>query len=264
MRKQLLGIAVLCAASLAIGAQAQSSSDPSGSSSSSGSQGSSSGYSSQSKSGWTGGRLSPTGRMGHEECRASQLTGAQITGSSGSELGTVSDVIIDPYSGRLDFAIISVNPSAGSSTGSATTPGGTSSSLGTSSSTSGSLGTSSSQGGATSPGGLSSTTGSSTGGKQVAVPWALLRPSMTSSSSTSATSSTTGQQPTFVYSGDATKLESAPSFDATTDLSQPGWKHSVFSYFGLSGRSARGSAFSPGGASEGSSSTTPQSQEDSK
>ncbi|MGH7967230.1 MAG: PRC-barrel domain-containing protein [Limisphaerales bacterium] len=70
--------------------------------------------------------MSPTGRMGHQECRASQLTGAQITGSAGSEVGTISDVIIDPYSGRVDFAIVSLNASAGTSSGSATTPGGAS------------------------------------------------------------------------------------------------------------------------------------------
>jgi hypothetical protein len=93
---------------------------------------------------------------------------------------------------------------------------------------------------------------------------------MSGSSSSTAGSTTIGQQPTFVFSGDTSKLESAPSFDATTDLSQPGWKHSVFSYFGLSARSATGGALSPGGSYQDSSgtsgtsdSTSPQSHDSS-
>jgi hypothetical protein len=47
-------------------------------------------------------------------------------------------------------------------------------------------------------------------------------------------------------------LQSAPNFDANTDLSQPSWRQSVFSYFGLSGRgSATGGAETPGGTSSG-------------
>jgi len=63
-------------------------------------------------------------------------------------------------------------------------------------------------------------------------------------------SSSSGQQPTFTYSGDSSKLESAPTFDATTDLSQPGWRHSVYSYFGLGAGSSTGGAGSPGGSYE--------------
>jgi hypothetical protein len=58
--------------------------------------------------------------------------------------------------------------------------------------------------------------------------------------------------------GDVSKLQSAPNFDASTDLTQPSWRQSVFSYFGLSGvNSAIGGAETPGGSSSGS--TTPQS-----
>lgn len=266
MRKQLLRMAALCAACLVIGAQAQTTPDPNTSSGGSSSPGSSSGSSpsdsskySGSQSGWTSGHMS--GRMSHQELRASQLTGAQVADSSGTSLGTISDVIINPGLGRIDFAVLSLSSTGSSSTGSATSPGGTSS---TDTTSPGSSSSTSSAGGATSPGGTSSTTSgalgtsSAIGGKQVAVPWALLRPSMSGTS----TSTSTGQQPSFTFSGESSKLQSAPTFDATTDLSQPGWRHSVFSYFGLTGSSgATGGAETPGGSSGSSSgTTTPQQQ----
>ena len=243
MRKQLL--TALCASCLVIGAQAQTSTDPSSSSGTSGSSSSSGqpGYSgtSGSQSGWTS-------RMGHmgQELRASQLTGAQVTGSSGNQIGTISDVILNPGSGRIDFAVISLSSSGAGSTGGATSPSGSSSSTATSSDTSSSS-SKSAVGGSSTAGGSSLGSASSTG-KQVAVPWMLLR---SSGSGTTSTTSTTSQ-PGFVFTGDSTKLESAPSFDATTDLSQPGWRHSIFSYFGLSGGSATGASETPGGSSSGS------------
>jgi hypothetical protein len=79
-----------------------------------------------------------------------------------------------------------------------------------------------------------------------------------SASSTTSTSSTSSQAPSFTFAGDVSKLQSAPNFDASTDLNQPGWRQSVFSYFGLpGGSSATGAAETPGGTSSGS--TTPQS-----
>lgn len=235
MRKQLLSTIVACGACLAWGAQAQTATDPSSGSPSSypSTTPGASSSSSASQSGWSSQRLSATGRMGHEAVRGSQLTGAQVTGSSGSQLGTISDTIINPASGRLEFAVISLSGgAAASSTGtSSTTPGAT-------------------------PGSTSVTSGATPGaGKQVAVPWMLLRTSSTAgASSTSAT-----QQPAFVFTGDASKLESAPSFDSTTDLTQPTWRQSVFSYFGMSGRGfgGTGGAESPGGTSTGS--QTPES-----
>jgi sporulation protein YlmC with PRC-barrel domain len=264
MKKQLLSITAFCAALLVMGAQAQSSSDQTTSPGTSGSSDSSSSYSGQ--SGTSRHHYGATGRMGQQEIRASQLMGANLTGSSGETLGTISDTIINPASGRIDFAVISLN-SSGSSSGSSTTPGGASSgssatpgsSSSSGSSGSSSLGSSSSSGGSTSSGGsfsgLSSTSGSSlssAGGKQVAVPWMLLRPSSSASSSSSTTGVTSGQQ-SFVFSGDASKLQSAPNFDPNTDLTQPGWRQSVFSYFGLSsGGTATGAAETPGGTSSSS------------
>ena len=246
MRKQ--AITVFCAACLALGVQAKSSSDTTGSSSSSSSDPSSSGY-----------RHHVSGAAG-QEVKASQLTGAQVTGSSGQTLGTISDAIINAGSGRVDFAILSISETGASaspsSSGSATSPGSSSSSssssLGSPSSSASPGSASSAQGGATSPG-SSSTGASATGGKQVAVPWALLRPSMSGSSASSAS-----QAPTFTFAGDASKLQAAPNFDPNTDLTQPGWRRSIFSYYGLSGAgSATGGAESPGGVggSTGSSSS---------
>jgi sporulation protein YlmC with PRC-barrel domain len=159
--------------------------------------------------------------MHHEAMRSSQLTGVQITGSTGSEIGTISDTIINPALGRLEFAVISLNNAPATTATGATA--GTPSSTGITSST------------------------SAVGGKQVAVPWMLLRPGSASAAST-AGSVTGSQQQSFVFMGDASKLESAPNFDANTDLSTPSWRQSVFSYFGLSGRgSATGGAETPGG-----------------
>jgi len=239
MRKQLLRIMAFCAAGLVIAAQAQSSSsDPSSSSSSPGSSSSSPSSSygqSSSQSGWSGRH-----HMGHQELQTSQLTGAQVTGSSGQQIGTISDIIVNPNSGRLDFAVISVS-GAGSS---------------------GSVGSSTSSTSSTSATGATATTG----GKQVAVPWMLLKPSSTAGVGSTTTTTTAGQTG-FVFNGDTSKLQSAPNFDATTDLSQPSWRQSVFSYFGLSGTgSATGGAESPGSSSSSgtssdssSSSTIPQS-----
>ena len=263
MRQQLLRTIVICGACLALGAQAQNSSSSAGGSSSdpsSSSSGTSSTYPSTSpgSSSYSGssehsrfGHMSATGRMGHEAIRGSQLTGAQVTGSSGSQIGTISDTIVDANSGRLEFAVISLT---GGSLGS-TSGAGTSTSS-TSSSTSSTTGIGSTTSGA----------GASGTGKQVAVPWMLLRASsasgLTSSATTptgrtsSSTTATAGlQQPSFTFSGDSSKLESAPNFDASTDLSQPSWRQSVFSYFGLSGHgSATGAAETPGGTSSSTSS----------
>lgn len=233
MRTQLLSSIIACGACLAWGAVAQTSTDPSSGSSSaypSTTPGSAS-SSSESHSGWSSRHMSPTGRMAHEAVRGSQLTGAQITSSSGSQIGAISDTIVNPASGRLEFAVISLNAGAGAT----------------------SAGTASSSSGATTPTGTSSST-SGAAGKQVAVPWMLLRSSSSAGTPSATGTSTSTQQPSFVFTGDASKLESAPNFDANTDLTQPNWRQSVFSYFGLAGHGfgGIGAAETPGGSSTGS------------
>ena len=159
--------------------------------------------------------MSATGRMGREAVRGSQLTGAPIKSSSGSDIGTISDTIVNPASGRLEFAVISLNGNAAGAT-------------------------------------TSTTSGAS--GKQVAVPWMLLRPSSTSGTAGVSGTTSSTRQPSFVFTAEATKLESAPAFDPNTDLTQPNWRQSVFSYFGVSGRrfGGTGGAETPGGTSTGS------------
>lgn len=244
MRKKLLSIVALCAACVVWQAQGQGSTEPStGNSTSSGNPGASGGSSqnyggsSSRQAGWQG-MHHRMGAMSGPEQRASQLTGAQVNGASGQTLGTINDVLINPASGRIDFAVISLNASA--ETGAAGTPA-----------TAGAPGS-------TSTSGATSST-STSGEKLVAVPWPLLRPSSAAgATSTTVTSGTAGAQTTFVFAGDTSKLQSAPSFSQANwpDISQPSWRHSIFSYFGMTPGAATGAAESPGGTS-GSSSSYP-------
>lgn len=290
MSKNILRILAVCAACSVAGAQAQTSSG-SGSSGAAGSSGSSyqgtsgsqtdqrsqsgqSSQSSQSGQSQLGGQsgssssiyssqsqqsssgLSATGRAGQQQhIRASQIEGAKITSSSGQQLGTLSDVIINPMSGRVDFAIISVTGAGQRATGSAETDTTTSSGAGSSATQPSTTGQTDAQATSASQGSLASTTGS---GKQVAVPWMLLRSGSGSSAGAASSSSTVGStassmgKMSFVFSGDTSKLQSAPSFSRTTDLSQPTWRQSVFSHYGLTSGAATGGAWStPGGSTTG-------------
>src|SRR5881227_3413128 len=101
--------------------------------------------------------------------------GAEVEGRSGdTAIGTIKDVIINPSSGRADFAILSLSSSSSSSGGTSDT---------SSSSTGAGTSRTSRQSSTTSSLGSTSSSGE---GKQVAVPWSLLRPA--SSSSYSSTS----------------------------------------------------------------------------
>lgn len=168
---------------------------------------------SKSESGWTQG-FAPIGSMGHHDIKASELTGFIVSGNSGDPVGTISDCIVNPSSGRLEFAIISLNILGPPASAISNSPG------------------------AAPP-----------RAKQVAVPWILLRPSALPGSS-SANATTTRS---FTFIGDSAKLASAPTFDANTDLSQPSWRRNVFSYFGMTPGSASGGAESPGAQGSGSS-----------
>ena len=245
MRKHLFGLTALCATCLALGAQAQlhsgGTSSDSSTSPDSGLNKSSQDSSSKPSTWDRIKNLAATGRSSHQDIRASQLTSAEVKSSSGDTVGTISDVVINPNSGKVDFAVISLNDSSSDSSSSFSR----SSETGTSSS--GRTGT-------TSPASASSSS-TSGGAKQVAVPWSLLHSADTGSSSTS--SSSMAQQ-NFTYSGDISKLQSAPAFDPNTDMSQPGWLQSIFSYFGVNQGSATGGATSPGSSSSGSNRSYPE------
>jgi sporulation protein YlmC with PRC-barrel domain len=159
--------------------------------------------------------------MAHHEVRLSELKSSPVTTSSGESLGSINDVLINPASGKIDFAVISLSSSGTSSISSA-----------------------------------GSVSANSSSEKQVAVPWTLLKPSSRGSSSASGTFASSGQsgQHAFTFNGDQSKLQSAPEFEESTDLSQSSWRQSVYSHFGVSPSSATGASESSGGSSFGSSS----------
>ena len=61
----------------------------------------------------------PTGRdfgrsmMHGQDLRASKIQGAQVKSATGENLGTIEDVIINPRSGRAEFAVLSVTGPTG-------------------------------------------------------------------------------------------------------------------------------------------------------
>ena len=234
MKQHLSKILAVTAACLAISVQAQNSINSS--------TGTSSDQSGQ-RDYQSGRHFGGASRMGHQEVRTSKLMGAEVKDSQGQSLGTINDVIVNPTSGRIDFAVISLRATPG--TGANTS--------------------------ATSSTSTSTTSQSSTiasAGKLVPVPWMLLRSSAnayetsgTTSSTTSTTTSTsTETQPSFTFSGDASKLQSAPSFDQSNwpDITQFSWRQSIYSHFGMTPGAATGGATSPGGteSSTGTSGTT--------
>jgi sporulation protein YlmC with PRC-barrel domain len=180
--------------------------------------------------------LNATGRMGMgQSLRASKLTGAEVKDSQSQSVGRIEDVVINPVSGRIEFAVISLD--GASATGSTTSPSATTSTTTTTTSAAG-----------------------STAGKLVPVPWMLLRQSTAGSASTTTSTSrstfpstsTTGseQQYAFTLNVDRSKLEQAPSFDRNSwpDISQGDWHQRIFSHYGRGG-AATGGAESPSGTS---------------
>jgi len=68
-------------------------------------------------------QLSATGRttVQAEAVRASKLTGAVVKDSSGNRAGEIQDIIVNPASGRIDFALVSLN-AAGATVGGKVVP----------------------------------------------------------------------------------------------------------------------------------------------
>ena len=181
---------------------------------------------------WSTKHLSATGRDNDKTVRASKLTGAQVNDSSGQRVGTIQDLMINASSGRVDFALLSLNSSSTSE-----------SSMNNSSSSTTTSETSMNR---------------SSSGKLVPVPWSLLR------SSASSQYSTSSEQPTFTLNIDQNKLNSAPTVDAS-DLSQSQWQQRIYSYYGVTPQ-PMGGAESPQGEIKGEGArrmenTTPDRQE---
>jgi len=201
MIKRFLKLTAICAAgsmAASVWAQTQSPDQPSGES--------------PANRSWSTKHLSATGRNTEKSVRASKLTGAQVADSSGRRLGTIQDVIINASSGRIDFALLSLN-SSGSASGSANNSNKPSD---------------------------SSTAGRNSSGKLVPVPWALLQPSAFASQYSS-----TSEQLAFTLNADQNKLNGAPAVDLS-DLSQSEWRQRIYSYYGVTPQSMGGSESSQG------------------
>jgi len=180
--------------------------------------------------------------------RLSHLMHATVQSTDGKSLGHVNDLIVDPQSGRIEFAIVSLSSSGGSSdtstSGSETVPSSRSSNL-------------SSQG---------------MTGKMIPVPWQLFSQSWNgqsqssssqSSSATSGSSSSSMGSQTLTLNVDEAKLRSAPSFDAAnwSELQGGSMDQRVYSYFGVdksSGLGTSGSSISGQGSSGSSGSSSHQ------
>lgn len=223
MKSKLLRLVACYAAGLALAAQAQNPQDTTAPGSTSATRSQLDSSADQTGANSLSSRLSATGRMGHHELRASKLMGAEVKTSSGESLGRIEDVIVNPASGRIDFAVISYSTS------------GDNSAAGLSGSSTAST---------------TATTSSNSGEKLVPLPWTMIR-----ASGAGATTSS-GEQPAFVFNGDKSRLQGAPSFDRNSwpDVSQSDWNQRITTYFGAQG-SATGGATSPGGVSTGESST---------
>jgi sporulation protein YlmC with PRC-barrel domain len=218
------GILSLHGASLL--AQQSSTTDPS----SAGSAGHSAATSSSvTDSGSTSGHWQHSGQYSGQSVRLSDLMNSTVQASDGKTLGSIRDFTIDPQSGHVRFAILSLSPAGGatdtSTSGRETVPSSRSSISGTPSSSSG----------------LGMT------GKLIPVPWQLFSQSMNSSaansSATTTTSGTSGSHH-LVLNLDESKLQSAPSFDASnwSDMQQSSFDQRVYSYYGVNRMSGAGTS----------------------
>jgi len=209
----------------------QTGSSLSGQSSSSSSLGSSSTYGSSHSSMSSGNNV-----------RLSNLMSTTVQSQDGKTLGHIRDFIVDPQSGRVQFAILSLSSSGGvadtSTSGRETVPSTRSSSSGI----------------------PSSAIGSSMTGKLIPVPWQMFsqsfnRSSSSSTSSSSSLGSTTGTMGhPLVLNIDESKLQSAPSFEANNwnELQTGTFDQRVYSHFGVDrnwGTGTSGSSISGQGTS---------------
>ena len=160
--------------------------------------------------------------------RLSNIMNTTVQSQEGKTLGYIRDLIIDPQSGRVDFAILSLS-NAGASTDT---------------STSGRETVPSSR---SSVSGLpSSALGSTTTGKLIPVPWQLFSQSWIGStagiSSTTPSAGVLGRP--LSLNIDESKLRSAPSFDASNwnELQGGTFEQRVYSYFGVDRSSATGTS----------------------
>ena len=173
--------------------------------------------------------------------------GAPVKTTSGEDVGRIEDVLLNPTSGRIDFAVISAEGKLVPvpwqllrvSAGGASAQGGTSSSSSTTRGTSTSADPSSTDPSSASP---SSTPGAAT----------------PSSSGIYASASSAASQPSFTLNTDKSKLQSAPSFDRSRwpEMSAS-WSQQVYSHFGVQPQTGAGATGSGSFRGSQGSTTTP-------
>lgn len=157
--------------------------------------------------------------MQNGQCiRASQVIGSSVRSSDGKTIGQVHDIVVDPRSGRIDFAVLSL---------SSTTAGFSDSSRAKTSTTP-----------TTTP--QSSTSyNASAAGKLVPVPWQLFSQNLMGTSSATSSSAlgrgTLGGAMPLTLHIDEAKIRNAPSFDANdwSALQGSGFGQRSYAYFGL-------------------------------
>ena len=242
-------------------AQQSSTTDPSSSRSSTGVGSSSQNSSTQGSSSQSGSTLGSSSTHGSSagaygansssmhsgrNVRLSQIMNQSVRSQDGKTLGNIQDVLVDPQTGRIQFAILSLSSAGGASdtstSGRETVPSSRSSVSGTPS--------------------ISSS--SSQMGKLIPVPWQLLSQSLNSSSSgagSSTSSSTLGSSsslgsPNLVLNLDESKLRNAPSFDSSdwNQLQGGSLDQRIYSHYGVDRSSAYGTPGSSISGGVGSSS----------
>jgi sporulation protein YlmC with PRC-barrel domain len=72
---------------------------------------------------WSTKHLSATGRNNDSAVRATRLIGAPVSDSNGQRAGQIQDIIVNPVSGRIDFALLSLNSPQNPNANSAVAPG---------------------------------------------------------------------------------------------------------------------------------------------
>jgi len=179
--------------------------------------------------------------------RLSQILNSSVQSQDGKTLGHVRDLTVEPQSGRIEFAILSLSSAGGvsdtSTSGRETVPSSRSSTVGT----------------------PSSSAGSSTMGKMIPVPWQLFSQSLSSQYHSSSTAGAGSTPPTLTLNLDESKLRSAPSFDSSNwnELQSGSFDQRAYSYFGVDRSSALGTSGSSisgqGSSGTSSSSSSPDS-----
>jgi sporulation protein YlmC with PRC-barrel domain len=171
----------------------------------------------------SGTAASSSGAMQSEQnVRLSTLINSPVQSKDGKQIGSLRDVTVDPKSGRIEFGILSLSSGGGTAGTSAQ------SSISGSSSTS---------------------AGASFTGKLIPVPWQLFSQTWSQAGATSS-SSTGAMRTPLVLNVDESKLQSAPSFEASNwnEIQTGSFDQQVYSFFGVSRSSAYGT---PGSSMSG-------------